>query len=79
MTFGAGGGHGKTLMGVAGLEGMDRACVSRMVNLTMLASGIVVAILNETLLSEVTLHDLTGGYATVVGGSVGTAKCQCLT
>lgn len=35
--------------------------VSRMVNLTTLAPGIVAAILDETLPSEVTLFDLASG------------------
>ena len=40
---------------------MDRAYVSRMVNLTTLAPDIVAAILDETLPSEVTLFDLASG------------------
>lgn len=42
-------------------EGMDRAYVSRMVNLTTLAPDIVAAILDETLPPEVTLFDLASG------------------
>lgn len=54
-------GVAKTLTEVAALEGMDRAYVSRMVNLTTLAPDIVAAILDETLPSEVTLFDLASG------------------
>ncbi|MFZ5474283.1 MAG: hypothetical protein ACOZBV_10145, partial [Pseudomonadota bacterium] len=42
-------------------ERMDRAYVSRMVNLTTLAPDIVAAILDETLPPEVTLFDLASG------------------
>lgn len=40
---------------------MDRAYVSRMMNLTTLAPAIVAAILDETLPPEVTLFDLAPG------------------
>jgi len=40
---------------------MDRAYVSRMVNLTTLAPDIVAAILDETLPDHVTLFDLASG------------------
>jgi len=43
------------------LEGMDRAYVSRMVNLTTLAPDIVAAILDESLPDHVTLFDLASG------------------
>jgi len=51
----------KPVRTVAEREGMDRAYVSRMVNLTTLAPDIVAAILDETLPSEVTLFDLASG------------------
>ncbi len=51
-------GKAKSLTEVAECEGMDRAYVSRMVNLTTLAPDIVEAILDETLPAEVTLFDL---------------------
>jgi len=54
-------GEAESLTEVAEREGMDRAYVSRMVNLTMLAPDIVAAILDETLPSEVTLFDLASG------------------
>lgn len=43
-------GEARTLSEVAEREGMDRAYVSRMMNLTTLAPDIVAAILDETLL-----------------------------
>ncbi len=46
---------------VAQMEGMDRAYVSRMVNLTTLAPDIVAAILDESLPDHVTLFDLASG------------------
>ncbi|MEW6025315.1 MAG: hypothetical protein AB1807_24615 [Pseudomonadota bacterium] len=54
-------GQARTLTEVAEREGMDRAYVSRMVNLTTLAPDIVAAILDETLPPEVTLFDLASG------------------
>ncbi|WP_367025940.1 LacI family transcriptional regulator [Methylococcus sp. ANG] len=54
-------GEARTLSEVAEREGMDRAYVSRMVNLTTLAPDIVAAILDETLPLEVTLFDLASG------------------
>jgi hypothetical protein len=54
-------GEAESLTEVAEHEGMDRAYVSRMVNLTTLAPDIVAAILDETLPSEVTLFDLASG------------------
>ncbi len=48
-------GQARTLSEVAERDGMDRADVSRMVNLTTLAPDIVAAILDETLPPEVTL------------------------
>lgn len=54
-------GDAESLTAVAEREGMDRAYVSRMVNLTTLAPDIVAAILDETLPSEVTLFDLASG------------------
>lgn len=54
-------GEARTLSEVADREGMDRAYVSRMVNLTTLAPDIVAAILDETLPPEVTLFDLASG------------------
>lgn len=54
-------GKAQSLTEVAELEGMDRAYVSRMVNLTTLAPDIVVAILDETLPDHVTLFDLASG------------------
>ena len=54
-------GEVESLTEVAEHEGMHRAYVSRMVNLTTLVPGIVAAILDETLPSEVTLSDLASG------------------
>ncbi len=54
-------GEVRSLTEVAEREGMDRAYVSRMVNLTTLAPDIVAAILDETLPPEVTLFDLASG------------------
>ena len=54
-------GQAQSLTEVAELEGMDRAYVSRMVNLTTLAPDIVAAILDETLPEHVTLFDLASG------------------
>lgn len=54
-------GEARTLSEVAEREGMDRAYVSRMVNLTTLAPDIVAAFLDETLPPEVTLFDLVSG------------------
>jgi len=54
-------GKAKNLTEVAEIEGMDRAYVSRMVNLTTLAPDIVAAILDETLPDHVTLFDLASG------------------
>lgn len=54
-------GEADSLTEVAEREGMDRAYVSRMVNLTTLVPDIVAAILDETLPSEVTLFDLASG------------------
>ncbi len=54
-------GQAKSLTEVAEREGMDRAYVSRMVNLTTLAPDIVAAILDETLPDHVTLFDLASG------------------
>ena len=55
--------HGQYIMGpeVAEMEGMDRAYLSRMVNLTTLAPDIVAAILDESLPDHVTLFDLASG------------------
>jgi hypothetical protein len=54
-------GKAKNLTEVAEMEGMDRAYVSRMVNLTTLAPDIVAAILDESLPDHVTLFDLASG------------------
>lgn len=54
-------GKAQSLTEVAEQEGMDRAYVSRMVNLTTLAPDIVAAILDETLPDHVTLFDLASG------------------
>jgi hypothetical protein len=54
-------GKARNLTEVAQLEGMDRAYVSRMVNLTTLAPDIVAAILDESLPDHVTLFDLASG------------------
>ena len=56
-----GSGQARSLSDVAALEGMDRAYVSRMVNLTTLAPDIVEAILDGTLPDHVTLFDLASG------------------
>ena len=50
-----------SLTEVAEREGIDRAYVSRMVNLTTLVPDIVAVTLDETLPSEVTLFDLASG------------------
>lgn len=54
-------GQAQSLSDVAALESMDRAYVSRMVNLTTLAPDIVEAILDGTLPDHVTLFDLASG------------------
>lgn len=54
-------GTARNLTEVAEMEGMDRAYVSRMVNLTTLAPDIVAAILDESLPDHVTLFDLASG------------------
>lgn len=54
-------GRAKNLTEVAEMEGVDRAYVSRMVNLTTLAPDIVAAILDESLPEHVTLFDLASG------------------
>lgn len=54
-------GEVKTLTEIAERAGMDRAYVSRMVNLTILAPDIVAAILDDTLPDHVTLFDLASG------------------
>ena len=54
-------GKARNLAEVAEIEGMDRAYVSRMVNLTTLAPDIVAAILDESLPDHVTLFDLASG------------------
>ena len=54
-------GKAKNLSEVAEKVGMDRAYVSRMVNLTTLAPDIVAAILDESLPNHVTLFDLASG------------------
>jgi hypothetical protein len=54
-------GKAMNLAEVAEMEGMDRAYVSRMMNLTTLAPDIVAAILDESLPDHVTLFDLASG------------------
>ncbi len=54
-------GKAKNLSEVAEQVGMDRAYVSRMVNMTTLAPDIVAAILDESLPDHVTLFDLASG------------------
>jgi hypothetical protein len=54
-------GKARNLAEVAEMEGMDRAYVSRMMNLTTLAPDIVAAILDESLPDHVTLFDLASG------------------
>ena len=51
-------GEAESLTEVAEREGMDRAYVSRMVNLTTLAPDIVAAILDDALPNHITLFDL---------------------
>lgn len=51
-------GKAKNLSEVAELVGMDRAYVSRMVNLTTLAPDIVAAILADNLPDHITLFEL---------------------
>lgn len=67
-------GKAQSLTEVAELEGMDRAYVSRMVNLTTLAPDIVAAILDETLPDHVTLFDLASGTPAAVGRPARTAE-----
>ncbi len=54
-------GKARNLAEVAEMEGMDRAYLSRMVNLTTLAPDIVAAILDESLPDHVTLFELAAG------------------
>lgn len=54
-------GKARNLTEVAEMEGMDRAYVSRMVNLTTLAPDIVSAILDESLPDHVSLFDPASG------------------
>lgn len=54
-------GKASSLTEVAEMEKMDRAYVSRMVNLTTLAPDIVAAILDESLPDHVTLFDMASG------------------
>ena len=54
-------GKARNLAEVAEMEGMDRAYLSRMVNLTTLAPDIVADILDESLPDHVTLFDLASG------------------
>jgi hypothetical protein len=51
-------GKARNLTEAAEMEGMDRAYVSRMVNLTTLAPDIVSAILDESLPDHVSLFDV---------------------
>ena len=52
------GGKVKNLTEIASLEGVDNSFVSRMVNLTTLATDIVEAILEDALPDHLTLFDL---------------------
>lgn len=54
-------GKASTLAEVAAMEGIDRAYLSRLVNLTTLAPDIIAAILDESLPVHVTLLDLGSG------------------
>lgn len=54
-------GEASNLMDLAEKVGIDRAYVSRILNLTTLAPEIVAAILDETLPDQVTLFDLASG------------------
>lgn len=54
-------GKARNLTEVAEMEGMDRAYVSRIANLTTLAPDIVAAILDESLPDNITLFDLASG------------------
>ena len=56
-------GEASNLIDLAEKVGMDRAYVSRTLNLTTLAPEIVAAILDETLPDQVTLMDLVSGTA----------------
>ncbi|WVN42161.1 hypothetical protein AOB54_01910 [beta proteobacterium MWH-UniP1] len=60
-------GRAPNLAEVAEMEGMDRAYVSRMVNLTTLAPDIVAAILDDALPDHVTLFDLAFGTSLLWG------------
>ena len=51
-------GEAESLTEVAEREGMDRAYVSRMVNLTTLAPDIVAAILDDAMPNHISLFDL---------------------
>jgi len=51
----------RTLTELAEKKGLDRAYVSRLMNLTTLAPDIIADILDETLPSEITLFDLASG------------------
>ena len=51
-------GEAKSLKEIAAREGVDNSYVSRMVNLTTLAPGIVEAILDDALPNHITLFDL---------------------
>ena len=54
-------GKANTLADVAAMEGIDRAYLSRLVNLTTLAPDIIASILDESLPDHVTLLDLGSG------------------
>lgn len=54
-------GEARSMKEIARYEGLDDSYVSRMVNMTTLASGIVAAILDDTLPEEVTLFEMAAG------------------
>ena len=54
-------GKARNLAEVAEMEGMDRAYVSRMLNLPTMAPDIVASILDKSLPDHVTLFDLASG------------------
>lgn len=51
-------GEAKSLRGIAELEKLDERHIRRMVNLTTLVPDIVTAILDDSLLNDITLFDL---------------------
>jgi hypothetical protein len=63
-------GEASNLIDLAEKVGMDRAYVSRTLNLTTLAPEIVAAVLDETLPDQVTLMDLASGTPLLWEGQI---------